>query len=187
MSTHFECQCFVCGQPISRRAQDAHPLDPCAVTIASNTDKTWHDQREQTFFCHFACFQTITQDPSIIYLPGIPTNRESEEETITAQNAMDTFSQLLYDKGHEHHLWQKLCQHPRGKWIHVSRIIDTHANEIETMLQRLENDVFFEQLVVTWIDDAFAHHRGMKNPIVVMIATESHYEFVTSLLVNIGE
>ena len=57
-------QCCLCGDSIDRDSQ----LDPCGVTIFSKVDKSEHDQKEHTFFCHYECFRNSMDSGIRIHL-----------------------------------------------------------------------------------------------------------------------
>ena len=58
------------------------PLDPCALVVVSNIDKERHEQKEQTFYCHFECFRKVVADDSYLYImqEDFSTIGECEDE-----------------------------------------------------------------------------------------------------------
>jgi hypothetical protein len=78
-------QCCFCKKAAT--TGDGHRLNPVALTLVTNCDGPRDDQREQTFFCHFECFQRIYGDEGSLYIadPDFSTVGEfASEETTDA-------------------------------------------------------------------------------------------------------
>jgi hypothetical protein len=74
--------CCICKQSLPVSGEQAHFLDPCALVLVAHIDKEWRDQKEQTFYCHFACFRRLVRDDSCLYImePDFSTNGEVQDE-----------------------------------------------------------------------------------------------------------
>lgn len=53
----FEFQCCFCGEGIGESADKFHALDPCAIILIANWQKSHSEQAEQQYFCHLECFK----------------------------------------------------------------------------------------------------------------------------------
>ena len=176
-------QCFICKEGILKD----HPLDPCSVAIDTNCDKDDFDQRSQVFFCHYQCFRQIHNDDDTLYLESLSTHRESEEEHEMIVEGVSDFAQVLYEENQGHpELWKKLMGKSQGTWTPLRNLI-TKNGEITEHLNTLEEKLL-EPLLITWTEDFSSQERLKKgNWKVIILATESHYKFPCTLLIDLKD
>lgn len=171
-------QCFICKKSIENESE----LDPCAVKISTNYNKTVEDQKSQIFFCHFNCFKTVNNDDSTIYLESMSTNKEMEEESKDISMKLDDLTQIIYDQGEKLGIWERLFCTTSGKWTLLRDItLSAFAEEIEEI-----EEILLEPLLVCWTEDYY-HQERSSNCVwrVVIFATKSHYEFSKTLLIGL--
>ncbi|MCT4565002.1 MAG: hypothetical protein N4A68_11920 [Maledivibacter sp.] len=179
-------QCFVCKQTILTDSKKQNEMDPCAVTVFTNADKDIKEQKSQTFFCHYECFRKINNDDSVLYLNSLSTQRELKEENQTIHNSIEEFTQLLYEKADEYGIWLKLMKNNAGEWIKLKDIVNQDS-ELAKDLDKIEN-LICEPLLISWLDDYSSKDRSQHYLWkVVIIATESHYEFPVTLLIKLDK
>lgn len=56
-------QCCICHKIV-----EESKLDICALTLTTNIQKDWKQQKEQTFFCHLECFRKVVNNDNIMYI-----------------------------------------------------------------------------------------------------------------------
>lgn len=49
--------CCFCGEGIGESADKVNRLDPCAIIVVANWQRSSAEQAEQQFFCHLKCFE----------------------------------------------------------------------------------------------------------------------------------
>lgn len=186
IESKIQCQCFICKQTILTDRKKKNDLDPCAVTIFTNADEDIKDQKSQTFFCHYDCFRRVNNDDSVLYLDSLQTHKEIEEENQTIHDSIEELAQFLYQKGDEYGVWLELVKNESGKWIALRDIVGKNS-ELIAKLDKVENLVC-EPLLICWVDDNSSEKRVHKYSWkVVIIATESHYEFPVTLLIHVDK
>ena len=81
--------CCICKETVSPQVPPASEgnsetlrLDPFALILVTNIDKDRHEQKEQTFYCHFSCFRRTVNDDSFLYVmdPNFSKVGEVEDE-----------------------------------------------------------------------------------------------------------
>jgi hypothetical protein len=174
-----KCQCFVCKESIENN--DNSGLDPCAVTICTNMDQDASEQRSQTFFCHLECFKKVHNDNSTLYLESMSAPKEMEEERITTMQSVSEFTQILYESGEQLGVLDRLFSKPSGTWLPLREVLGGALSDEVNAIE----DLLYEPLVICWTDDYSAHQRSQNRDWkVAIIATESHYEYTTTLLLD---
>ena len=179
MKEDLKLQCFICKQSILKE----NSLDPCSVVLYSNVDQDELDQRSQTFFCHFNCFKKVHNDDGTLYLESLETPREMNEENQNIYDNLESFSQMLYENKLELSIWKILFSSPSGKWVKLRDILENNNCQLLNQLDEIENRLF-EPLIITWTDDSFNKRSQNRVWKVIIIATESHYEFPVTLLID---
>jgi hypothetical protein len=180
MKENLEFQCFICKKSISKE----HSLDPCSVMVFSNIDKDELDRKSQTFFCHYNCFKRIHNDDSTLYIDSLETPRDVEKEYQSLTDNLADFLQMLDENQEQPTIWKRLLAYPSGRWVNLKDILNSNI-QLMKQLEEIENSLF-ETLLITWTEDFSSNQRSQKNDWkVVIIATDGHYEFPVTLLIEI--
>ena len=66
-SSDQEYYCCFCHDSVTAKTQ-SHHLDPCGLVIIGNINKEYGEQKEQEFYCHFACFRKLVNNDGIMYI-----------------------------------------------------------------------------------------------------------------------
>jgi hypothetical protein len=180
MENKLKFQCFICKQSIENESE----LDPCAVRVSTNIDKSSDEQKAQTFFCHFDCFKKIHNDDPTIYLESMSTPREMEEENNNISMQLKDLTQIIYEHGVKYGIWKRLFSIPPGTWVLLREITQS---VFEEEIDRME-ELLYEPLLVCWTEDYYNQERS-NNCIwkVAIFTTKSHYEFSNTLLIALDK
>jgi hypothetical protein len=75
-------RCCICKESMPAAGDADRCFDPCAITLSTNADREWGQQRQQVFPCHFECFRALIGDDTFLYImdPAFPTLGEAEAE-----------------------------------------------------------------------------------------------------------
>lgn len=109
-----------------------------------------------------------------------------EEENQTIHVSIEEFTQLLYEKADEYRIWLELMKNKPGEWVKLKAIVSQDC-ELAKELNKIEN-LLYEPLLISWLDDYSSKDRSQYYLWrVVIIATESHYEFPVTLLIKLSK